>query len=134
MRIAFEHRDVILDPIAVGGLGPAAHSLAHRLLDLDGAQLGRLRGAAGHGVLIALGETSDLPWAEGVFYLGREAEAPKLLVPTTVRPVFAGDVIERAVARHTAPLPGPWALLHSPPLIFSLAQAAAIERGELRKW
>jgi hypothetical protein len=134
VRIAFSPRDEILDPIAVAGIGAAAFALARRLLALEDDRLRELRGAAGDGILIALGETASLPWAEGVIYLGREPDAPRLLVPTMLRPGIAADVFERAIARHVAPLPGPWVILASPPSVFSVADASAIDRDKLLKW
>src|SRR5580704_8142559 len=134
MRITFSPRADILDPVAVAGLGPAARALANRLLRLTDEQLRELRGAAGDNLLIVLGETSSLPWVDGVAYLGRDPDAPRLLVPTMVRPDLALDVFERTVARRTAALPGPWAVLLSPPQLFSVAHAAAIERDRLHAW
>lgn len=138
MRIRFSPRADILDPVAVAGVGRAARALANRLLRSTDARLQGLRGAAGDDLLVVLGETSALPWADGVAYLGRDPDAPRLLVPTTVRPDIALDVLERAVARRAAALPSrlpsPWAMLVSPPQLFSVAHAAAIERDRLHAW
>lgn len=138
MRITFSPRAEILDPVAVAGVGRAARALAGRLLRLADEQLRELRGAAGDDLLVVLGETSSLPWADGVAYLGRDPDAPRLLVPTMVRPDLALDVLERAIARHAATLPstlpGPWAVLVSPPQLFSVAHAVAIERDRLQAW
>jgi MoxR-vWA-beta-propeller ternary system domain bpX5 len=134
MSIAFTPRDTILDPIAVVGLGDAARALAHRLLELEDGRLRELRGAAGEGILIALGETAALPWAAGVTYLGHESDAPRLLVPTMIRPAIAFDVFERAIARHAAPLSAPWAVLASPARVFSVANATTIDRNEILRW
>jgi hypothetical protein len=134
MSIAFTPRDTILDPVAVAGLGNAARALAHRLLALKDDRLRELRGAAGEGILIALGETAALPWAAGVTYLGYEPDAPRLLVPTMLRPAIAFDVFERAIARYAAPLSTPWAVLASPARVFSVANATTIDRKEILKW
>jgi hypothetical protein len=138
MRITFSPRADVLDPVAVAGLGPAARALANRLLRLTDEQLRELRGAAGDNLLIVLGETSSLPWADGVAYLGRDPDAPRLLVPTMVRPDIGLDVFERAIARQAAALSStvssPWAVLASPPQMFSAAHAAAIERDRLHAW
>ena len=134
MSIDFTQRETILDPVAVVGLGNAARALAHRLLALEDDRLQKLRGAAGEGILIALGEAAALPWAPGVTYLGQEPDAPRLLVPTMLRPAIAFDVFERAVARHVAPLSAPWAVLSSPARVFSVAAATTIDRKQIRKW
>jgi hypothetical protein len=130
-RITFSPRDDILEPAAVAGLGPAARALAARLMLLGADQLAKLRGCAGRGIVAVLGETKDLPWADGVTYLGRDPDAPRLLVPTMLRPSVAMDVFERAIARRAAALPGPWAVLASPPLLFSVADAAILSRSRL---
>jgi hypothetical protein len=57
-----------------------------------------------------------------------------LLMPTSVRPDIASDVFEQVIARRAAALPSPWAVLFSPPQLFSVAHAAAIERDRLRAW
>jgi hypothetical protein len=134
MRITFSPRADILDPVAVAGLGRAARALARRLLRLTDERLRELRGAAGDDLLVVLGETSSLPWVDGVAYLGRDPDAPRLLVPTMVRPDLALDVLEQTVARRAAALPSPWAVLLSPPQLFSVAHAAAIECDPLRAW
>jgi hypothetical protein len=41
----------------------------------------------------------DLPWADGVVYLGRDPAAPKLLLPTTLRPDVPLDLFERALLK-----------------------------------
>jgi hypothetical protein len=134
MRVTFSPRAEILDPVAVAGLGRAARALARRLLRLTDERLRELRGAAGGDLLIILGETAALPWADGVAYLGRDPAAPRLLMPTLVRPDIASDVFEQVIARRAAALPSPWAVLFSPPQLFSVAHAAAIERDRLRAW
>jgi hypothetical protein len=133
-QITFLARDALLDPAAVVGRGPAARALARRLLLLSDGQLGKLRGAAAGDVVVVLGNAADLPWADGAAYLGRDPTAPRLLIPTMLRTNVALDVFERAIARRAAPLPGPWAVLAAPPCLFSVADAAVIERERLGKW
>lgn len=134
MRIHFTPRDDILDPKAVFGRGKAARALALRLLALEDDRLAALRGAAGKGFLIVVGETEDLPWTSGVAYLGRDPDAPRLFLPTMLRPEVALDLFERAVAKCMHAFPPPWAVLHAPPTIVSLAAAGPIDRAEIQKW
>jgi MoxR-vWA-beta-propeller ternary system domain bpX5 len=133
-RIIFSPRDDVLEPAAVAGTGPAARALAARLMLLSADQLGKLRGCAGSGIVAVLGEAKDLPWADGVTYLGRDPAAPRLLIPTMLRPDAAMDVLERAIARRAAGLPGPWAVLTPPPRLFSMADAAILSRSHLAQW
>jgi hypothetical protein len=134
MRITFSPRDDILDPAAVAGLGASARALAERLMLMSDDELRKLRGAAGKGILVVLGEASALPWADGVHYLGRDPGAPRLLVPTMLHPNIAMDLFEQTIARRVAGLPGPWAVLPSPPKVFSVADAAVIERDHVARW
>ena len=134
MRVTFSPRAEILDPVAVAAFGRAARALARRLLRLTDERLRELRGAAGGDLLVVLGEATALPWSDGVAYLGRDPHAPRLLVPTSVRPDIGLAVFERAIARRAAALPSPWAVLFSPPQLFSVAHAAAIERDRLHAW
>jgi len=64
----------------------------------------------------------------------RDPDAPRLFVPAMLRPNAAIDVFERAIARRAAVLPSPWAVLLSPPRLFSVADAVLIDRGRLSKW
>jgi len=134
MRITFSPRDDVLEPAAVVGLGPTARTLAVRLMLLSDDRLGKLRGCACGSIVAVLGEAQDLPWADGVTYLGRNPDAPRLFVPAMLCPNAAMDVFERAIARRAGELPGPWAVLASPPRLFSLADAALINRGHLSNW
>lgn len=134
MPISFSPRDDSLAPIAVAGLGPVARALAERLLRLDDDQLGALRGAAADGLLLVTGETAALPWVDGVVYLGCDPAAPRLLLPTMLRPSAPLAVFERAVARLAASEFSPWAVLADPPQIFSAACVCPIERAHLQQW
>jgi hypothetical protein len=134
MRIPFVPRPDILDPIAVVGSGLVAVALAQRLQRLADEALHQLRGAAGDDVLVVLGAADALPWVDGVNYLGRDPAAPRLLLPTTVRPAVAADAFERAIARHVAALPGPWAVLPDLRRVFSVMHAGPIDRDVLGRW
>jgi hypothetical protein len=132
--IAFVPRPDSLDPVAVVGAGPAARALAQRLLWLPDAGLAALRGVAGAGLIALIGDTEALPWVDGVVYLGRDADAPRLLMPTTLRPAVPPDIFERAIARHAGPAAGPWAVLSAPPRVLSLADALPVERACVLRW
>jgi MoxR-vWA-beta-propeller ternary system domain bpX5 len=134
MRIPFVPRPDVLDPIAVVGLGRVAGALARRLLQLEDEPLHGLRGAAGDDLVVVLGAVEALPWVDGVNYLGRDPSAPRLLLPTMLRPAVAADVFERAVARHAAALPSPWAVLPHARRIFSGVHAGPIDRDLLGRW
>jgi hypothetical protein len=67
----------------VAARGPVARRLLERLRRLPDDRLARLEGGATESLVIALGAPEDLPWVDGVTYLGREPDAADLLVPTT---------------------------------------------------
>jgi hypothetical protein len=132
--IAFAPRADSLDPAAVIAAGSVAQALAGRLLRLSDTELAALRGVAGDGLIALLGPSASLPWVDGVVYLGRDADAPRLLLPTTLRPTVALDIFERAIARRAGKRASPWAVIVSPPLVISLADALAVERAHVLRW
>jgi hypothetical protein len=132
--VTFVPRAGSLDPVAVIATGPVARALAHRLLRLADADLAALRGVAGDGLIALMGDAASLPWVDGVVYLGRDAEAPRLLLPTTLRPTMAADVFERAIARHALRQASPWAIVAAPPRVVPLADALPVERAYVLRW
>ncbi|PYC84708.1 hypothetical protein C7C46_07285 [Streptomyces tateyamensis] len=80
--LRWERREPPLPVAGVAGLGPAAVGLAVATRERLAAGAG-LRAAADSDTLVVLGEPGELPWAEGVRYLGWDGGA---LVPTTARP------------------------------------------------
>lgn len=139
--IAFSPRDDILEPAAAIALGPAARSLAERLLAMTDDNLGALRGVAGRDLLAITGAERALPWVDGIIYLGRDPAAPRLMLPAMLRPSAPAHVLEAAVARRVDPAPGPWAMLTGPqaalagpPRIVPLGGARPIQRDLLQGW
>jgi len=119
-------------------LGPAATRLLERLLQLDDARLLRLRGVAGDGLVLICGAAADLPWSDGVLYLGRDDSAPRLLLPTTTGPNLPSALLERAVARRfedrASELTSPWAVCFEPPLLIPTGNALPLSRDALEAW
>lgn len=126
-----------LEPAGVAARGAAARSLAARLLARGDEELGRLRGVAGPELLVALGAAADLPWTDGVSYLGRDPDAPLLLLPTNREPAVPARLLERALlarAQELAGLEPPLAVLLAPDLLVSTAVARPIDRRVLKRW
>ena len=116
--------------------GEAARALARRLLARDDEALARLSGVAGPELLVVLGVAADLPWVDGAVYLGRDADAPALLLPTTREPAMPPVLAERALiaraqALNAAP---PLAVLLDPPILASAQAARPILRATLQSW
>ncbi len=134
VQITFSPRDEVLEPVATIALGQAARMLAERLLRHADEQLRAWTGVAAADVLVVLGASDSLPWVDGVSYLGRDPRAPRLLIPTTLRPAVAIEVFEQAVLAGDSRLAPPLAVIVSPPRIFSVAGALPIQRDRVRAW
>ncbi|MFJ9951907.1 hypothetical protein [Kitasatospora sp. NPDC091207] len=112
--LRWERREPPLPAAGVLALGDAVPALAVAARErlVDGARLGVV---AGDGALLVLGAESDLPWADGIRYLGLDAG---VLVPTTARPRPAAALWRTAVGaegdRLCVLLPG-HALVADPP-------------------
>lgn len=119
-----------LAPRAVVGEGPVARALASRLLRSSAEALRQLRVIVTRELLVAVGPEEALPWVDGVLYLGCEAGAPGLLVPTTREASVAAVLLERALRRHHSLPEGPVALL-SMELLIPLGRAVVPARGVL---
>lgn len=127
-------RTEVLVPAAVFAQGDVARLLARRLLALDEVALARLQGVSGEGVLLILGEETALPWVPGVLYLGREPEAPSLLLPTTHEVSLPAALLERALLARFRPLGLPLAVLPGSRQVISAYQARPINRALLHEW
>lgn len=98
--VTWSPRSEPLVPCACIARGPIARTLGHTMLTWDATRLARVKACAGEGVLVLLGESADLPWSDGVVFLGRDPAAPHLLLPTNRRPDVPVDLFARAVAAH----------------------------------
>lgn len=121
-----------LVPVGVAARGKPATSLAQRLLR-EPDSLSYYKAVGGPGLLVVLGEEKQLPWVDGVVYLGHDPQSPALLFPTTLEPSVPAALLERSLALvHNQR--GPCALLLDPPAIVPLSQARTIAQASLIKW
>ena len=127
--LAWTPRAAPLAPRAVAADGATAYALGRRLLALGDAGLARLSAVAAPGLLVVLGE--ELPWVDGVTYLGSDPLAPSLLLPTALAPTVPVAALERAVARKR---PGRVAVLPSPTRLVPCDAARAIDPERLAAW
>jgi hypothetical protein len=117
------------------GVGAAAFALVERLLELEPERLARLRGVASARTVLVLGSRDDLPWCEGIGYLGHDPDAPELLVPCAVTPDVPAPLLLRALElRFAAKLRPPCAVWLEPPLVLSVAGAQTVDPACLRSW
>lgn len=130
MTPALRTRPEPLPPRAVVGEGEVARRLAARLLALPEASRSQLRVIAVRGLVLAVGPEDALPWVDGVRYLGADASAPAMLLPTTLETTPSAVLVERALRRAHPTLSGPFALLSLGTLV-PLARAAPVSRAGL---
>ena len=133
LPLTWLEREPPLVPCAVAAWGEASRALAHSLLERDDAGLGALAAVAGDSLLVVLGEGPELPWADGVRYLGRDPDAPGLYTPTTLRPSAPAPLVERALSRHKE-VAAPFAVLPERSLVIPLSRARALARARLQEW
>ena len=134
VTVNWRTRRVPLPPVGIAARGTVAQALAARLLALADEDLAQLDGVAGAGLLVITGDEARLPWADGVVYLGRDAAAPSLLLPTVWQPDVPATLLERALLQQTAATVAPLAMLLNPPLLVSLAAARPLARAALTAW
>jgi hypothetical protein len=132
--LALRPRAEALVPVAAVAEKRAARALARRLLARDDAALARLAGLAAPGLLLVLGAADDLPWANGVQYLGRDPDAPALLLPTTLAPAAPLALVERALLARAGAASAPLAVLFAPLRLVPLGGARPVERARLTAW
>lgn len=133
-RVLWSQRASPLRPLGLIAVGPSARALAGRLLRRGDEELLRLRGVGGPQALVVLGAEPDLPWVNGVTYLGRDERAPALLVPTQLEPDVALPLYQLALLRECAAPPGPVAFLPAAGLLVPIGGAQPIERERLAGW
>jgi hypothetical protein len=136
LPVSWRPRLAPLDPVGVAARGEAARAMAKRLLARDEEALSRLSGVSGPGLSILLGDAPALPWVEGAAYLGRDAHAPSLLLPTNREPTVPLPLLERALLIRATRLHAepPFAVLLDPPLLASTLEARPLIRSQIQAW
>ena len=124
MRLVWTHREAPLPPQGVLGHGEVARTLGRRVLARHSSAWDVL---ATDDLLVVLGD--DLPWADGVTYLGKCPVISGLWWPTThVTQVHPAIIAQRI--RRTTPLPA--AL--TPGCLIALHEARPADPEHLRAW
>lgn len=132
-KINWIARDTPLLPAAVAAHGPASVRLARRLLQLPDESLAQLEGIAGQQLILVQGSEQQLPWVDGVQYLGVDPAAPFLLLPTNYRPSLPEAFVQRALLKK-AECSGRIAVLPVPLLLVPLNSARPVSRNVLTAW
>ena len=122
---------------AVGAIarGEVAVATLAALLRLDDDALGALSGVRAQEtvVILASSEGAELPWADGIVYLGVDPEAPALLLPARLRPSVHPQLLERAILSKMPPESAPVALSLPSGSLFGLACARPLSRPKLQE-
>lgn len=124
-------RDEPLAPAVAVATGDTASALARRVLALNDEHRARLACAASADVFVVRGE--ELPWVDGVAYLGVDPAAEGLLLPTTRRPDVPPDLFARAVYARFPHAARPLAVLESR-RVLPLGVARPIDVDAVGKW
>jgi hypothetical protein len=140
IEVEWRPRSTTLPPAAALAIGAlSCERLLGRLQRYDDAHLARLDGVCSPDVVLIAGAEADLPWVEGLRYLGRDRAAPALLVPTALEPSVPASLLERAiVARAVADeryaRARRWAIWPSPAVLVPLSEARRLSRRALGTW
>jgi len=102
LKIEWINRFDALAPQALIAFGAAAQRLRSKLLKLDDEKLANLQGVFAENLIFVSGSAENLPWADGVIYLGRDAPAASILVPTNLRPNVPVDLFEKSLLKNFA--------------------------------
>lgn len=122
-----------LEARAVVAERDVARRLAIRLLALGEIAQRRLRLVIAEDTLVVLGASDELPWVDGVQYLGAEPSSPSMLIPTTRETSPSSVLIERALRRVNHLPDGPFALT-SFERVMPLRHAVPVTRAALARW
>lgn len=84
--VGWRLREPPLEPVALVARGDVVASLLKSLRRRQASDAGRLRALGFEDGesrrLVVIGSADDLPWVESLLYLGRDPDAPLLLLPT----------------------------------------------------
>ena len=82
-------------------------------------------------MILLMSETENLPWTNGAIYLGRDAQMPSVLLPTTLKPNCPLELFERALNEKFRSL-SPFAVL--PGKVIPFGAAKRLSRPVLENW
>jgi hypothetical protein len=90
-----------------------------------------LQGIGAEQMILLTGEGENLPWTNGAIYLGRDAQMPSILLPTTLKPNCPLDLFERALNEKFGRFT-PFAVL--PEKIIPFGAAKPLSRAAVENW
>ncbi|MCA9494821.1 MAG: hypothetical protein KC621_33060, partial [Myxococcales bacterium] len=129
VTFGWQPRPLPLAPVGAFAEGASARRLADRLLRLSDEALGAIEGVAGEGGIALLGE---IPWTDGLTWLGRDPAATALLLPTTRIPDRPVDLLQAELLRRVPDGSAPLVLL--PAGLIAMGRARPVDRTWLQRW
>ena len=129
LKIKWENRLDALEPSAMIAFNDAARRLKEKLLSFEDKKLSLLQGVFARNLLFVAGAKDVLPWTDGVIYLGRDARAASIFMPTNLRPNVPSDLFEKSLLAHFADAK-PFAVIEDK--IISVGKMRPISREILR--
>lgn len=130
MTFTWIAREPPLRPTAVLARESARTALLERLCRCDDGALAQLSGVVSPELVVLCGASDALPWVDGAVWLGTDAAAPALRLPTTTKPDLPAALLERAVLARTS---GRLAAI-VPGTIVALDEARPLARAVLERW
>lgn len=132
MQIEWQPRQIALEPIAIAARGTAARALARRLTKFDDENLAQFAGVFAPDLIVIFGDSNKLPWVDEGIYLGRDAGANSILLPTNYQPKISANLFEKILlAKFKEHLP--FAVLRQPNHIVTFKNALPINRTILNR-
>lgn len=124
-------RDNPLAPLGVAACSAALSTeMIIKLLKKEDSELAKLQCVAGSGVIFILADENDLPWLDGVVYLGQERNST-IYIPTNLNVSVPLPLLERALLVANPNLLPPIAVLPSVARVLSLAKPFIPNREKL---
>lgn len=133
-RVAVVAREVPLVVSALYAQAAAAVGVLKQLVAGAPQRLSALRGVAAADCVVLLGPATELPWADGVIFLGQDPRAPRLLLPTYYEPDVPLDLLERRIFDGEQPPAAPVAVLPHARRLIALGHARVPELDALAAW
>lgn len=130
--IIWSPREDPLVPLAVAACSAVlSRDTTLKLLKREDSELAKLQCIAGSGVLFILADENELPWLDGVVYLGQERNST-IYIPTNLQASAPLPLLERALLAANPNLMAPIAVLSSVGRVLSLAKPFIPNREKLR--
>lgn len=126
ITIQWTTREPPLNPSGIFARGTAATALAKRLLQEPDDRLKTLKGVYGDDYIAVTGPEPNLPWVEGLVYMGEDENAPGLYMPTLCTPTVDVHLVVEALSEMGQRFP--LFLLPEPACRISLENSRPISR------